>query len=71
MGETLNGASGLDIDAEKSIVEEKLDELRKDGVSEKETRVAMKELGIKRFVNLNYIFTTKRRELLMETIQFY
>ncbi|KAI6685294.1 hypothetical protein NL676_031207 [Syzygium grande] len=48
MGETLNGASGLDIDAEKSIVEEKLDELRKDGASEKETRVAMKELGIKR-----------------------
>ncbi|KAI4368716.1 hypothetical protein MLD38_017241 [Melastoma candidum] len=48
MGETLNGAMGLDIDEELKIVGQRLEELKRDGVPEKETRIAMKELGIKR-----------------------
>lgn len=46
MGETLNGVMGLDIDEENKIVGQRLEELKRDGVSEKETRIAMKELGI-------------------------
>ena len=52
MGETLNGVSGLDINIEKKVVEEKLNELRLQGASEKEITRAMKDLGIERFVKI-------------------
>lgn len=52
MGETLNGVSGLDINVEKKIIEEKLDELRLQGASDKEITRAMKDLGIERFVKI-------------------
>ncbi|KAI3411444.1 Fatty acyl-CoA reductase [Psidium guajava] len=69
MGETLNGVSGLDIEAERRIVEEKLDELRREGASEKETRVAMKELGIQRAKVYGwpntYVFTKAMGEMLV------
>ncbi|KAA8544229.1 hypothetical protein F0562_022241 [Nyssa sinensis] len=48
MGETLNGTSGLDIDVEKKVVEERLSELQAEGATEKEIRRAMKDLGIQR-----------------------
>lgn len=51
MGDTLNGAKGLDIDAEGELVAEKLQELRQGGASDKETMIAMKELGLKRLVD--------------------
>lgn len=49
-GETLNGVSGLDIDAEKTIVCKKLDELKEQGATERDVKIAMKNLGITRFV---------------------
>lgn len=54
-GDSLNGVPGLDVDAEKKIVCDKLDELREQGATEDDTKVAMKTLGISRFVNF-YIY---------------
>ncbi|XVF69147.1 hypothetical protein PTKIN_Ptkin11bG0057500 [Pterospermum kingtungense] len=70
MGETLNGVSGLNINAEKKIIEEKLDELRLQGASEKEITRAMKDLGIERariygWPN-TYVFTKAMGEMLVE-----
>lgn len=50
MGETLNGATGLDIDMEKKVIEQELNELQAEGATEEEITVAMKDLGIKRYV---------------------
>ncbi len=50
MGETLNGALGLDMEAEKKLAEEKVNELRANGSTEQEITLAMKDLGIERFV---------------------
>ena len=50
MGVSLNGVPGLDIDMEKKVVEEKLNQLREEGATEHDIKVAMKDLGIKRFV---------------------
>ncbi|KAM3291091.1 hypothetical protein P3S67_019380 [Capsicum chacoense] len=47
-GETLNGGSRLDIDAEKKLVEETLKGLQDGNATEKETTVAMRVLGIER-----------------------
>ncbi|XP_059430368.1 fatty acyl-CoA reductase 3-like [Corylus avellana] len=54
MGETLNGATGLDVEAEKKLVEDKLNEYRANGATEKEITIAMKDLGIERYVSSNY-----------------
>ncbi|MBA0609834.1 hypothetical protein Godav_010767 [Gossypium davidsonii] len=48
MGETLNGVSGLDINFEKNVIEQKLNELRLLGASDKDITQAMKDLGIQR-----------------------
>lgn len=55
MGETLNGTSGLDIDVEKKVMEQELNELQAEGATEDETNLAMKDLGLKRFVNIHQI----------------
>ncbi|EOY33482.1 Jojoba acyl CoA reductase-related male sterility protein [Theobroma cacao] len=69
MGETLNGVSGLDINIEKKVVEEKLDELRSQGASEKEITRAMKDLGIERARMYGwpnaYVFTKAMGEMLV------
>jgi len=49
-GVSLNGATGLDIDMEKKMVDEKLNELREEGATEHDIELAMKDLGTKRFV---------------------
>jgi fatty acyl-CoA reductase len=54
MGETLNGAPGLDVEAEKNLAEEKLNDYRAKGATEKEITIAMKDLGIERYVPSNY-----------------
>lgn len=51
-GETLNGASGLDIYAEKKLVDERLAELKAEGATDNEISVAMIELGLQRLVLL-------------------
>ena len=53
MGETLNGTSGLDINMEMKIVEERLSELRAWEATEGDITLAMKDLGIQRFDKLN------------------
>ncbi|XP_023894140.1 fatty acyl-CoA reductase 3-like [Quercus suber] len=47
MEETLNRTSGLDINAEKELVEEYLDKLRVHGATKEEITSTMKNLGIK------------------------
>jgi fatty acyl-CoA reductase len=53
-GDSLNGMAGLDINVEKKLVTEKLGELRDKGATEQEIKVAMKDLGITRFVKIIY-----------------
>lgn len=48
MGDALNGASGLDIDVERKVVEQELNELQAEGATEEAITLAMKDLGIKR-----------------------
>jgi fatty acyl-CoA reductase len=55
MGETLNGTPGLDVEAEKKLVEEKLNDFRAKGATEKEITMAMKNMGIERFAISNYM----------------
>ncbi|KAI8573487.1 hypothetical protein RHMOL_Rhmol01G0281400 [Rhododendron molle] len=54
MGETLNGAPGLDLDMEKKIMEERLIELQAKEATEQEINLAMKDLGIQSNNTLNY-----------------
>lgn len=55
LGDSLNGVSGLDINAEEKVVRDKLSELQQLGATEKEIKEVMKDLGISRFVkNLKY-----------------
>lgn len=49
MGETLNGTTGLDIDNEKRLVHEKLDQLRAAETPPETITQAMKDLGRTRF----------------------
>uniref|UniRef100_A0A1D1XLR3 Fatty acyl-CoA reductase n=1 Tax=Anthurium amnicola TaxID=1678845 RepID=A0A1D1XLR3_9ARAE len=69
MGETLNGVTGLDIDAEVKLVEQSLKELRSEESAEKGEKVAMKELGIKRARFFGwpntYVFTKALGEMLI------
>ena len=52
LGDSLNGVAGLDINAEKKLVTERLGELQEQGATEHEIKVAMKDLGITRFVKI-------------------
>ncbi|MED6151497.1 hypothetical protein PIB30_083078, partial [Stylosanthes scabra] len=45
MGVSLNGVTGLDIDMEMKLVQNKLNQLREQGASEHHIKLAMKELG--------------------------
>ncbi|KAE8720805.1 putative fatty acyl-CoA reductase 5 [Hibiscus syriacus] len=73
MGETLNGVSGLDVDVEKKIIEQKLNELRAQGASDTEISRAMKDLGIQRarlygWPN-TYVFTKAMGEMLVGEVK--
>ncbi|GKU93866.1 hypothetical protein SLEP1_g7425 [Rubroshorea leprosula] len=69
MGETLNGVSGLDIDAEKQIAEDKLNQLQAQGASPQAITQAMKDLGIQRANTYGwpngYVFTKAMAEMLV------
>ncbi|GLT63856.1 hypothetical protein SLA2020_363880 [Shorea laevis] len=73
MGETLNGVSGLDIDAENKIVEEKLNELQAQGASPQAITQAMKDLGIERAKTYGwpntYVFTKAMGEMFVEDLK--
>ncbi|WJX50076.1 alcohol-forming fatty acyl-CoA reductase [Trifolium repens] len=73
MGVSLNGVSGLDIDVEKKIIEDKLNMLQQEGATENDIKVAMKDLGMKR-ANLygwpnTYVFTKAMGEMLVGTMK--
>lgn len=73
MGETLNGASGLDIDVEKTVVAQELNELQAEGASEQAITLAMKELGIKRAKIYGwpntYVFTKALGEMVVQHLK--
>lgn len=50
MGDTLQGKNKVDINTEKQLVEQRLKQLVEQGCSEEETKHAMRDLGLKRFV---------------------
>lgn len=56
MGDSLNGVPGLDIDAENKVVHDKLNELREEGATADEVKMAMKDLGIDRFVKRSHFY---------------
>ncbi|KAL5131996.1 Fatty acyl-CoA reductase 3 [Glycine soja] len=72
-GDSLNGVSGLDIEAERTIVCDKLDELREQGATEREIEIAMKNLGISRAKVYGwpntYVFTKAVGEMLVEQLK--
>ncbi|KAL2331938.1 hypothetical protein Fmac_019519 [Flemingia macrophylla] len=72
-GDSLNGVSGLDIDEEKTIVCNKLDELRDRGATDLEIKIAMKNLGIARAQVYGwpntYVFTKAVGEMLVEQLK--
>ncbi|XP_047972725.1 fatty acyl-CoA reductase 3-like [Salvia hispanica] len=69
MGETLNGTHGLDIDAEKELVEETLKQFKVDNLDEDSVKSAMKDLGLLRARKFGwpntYVFTKAMGEMLL------
>ncbi|KAF6145844.1 hypothetical protein GIB67_028839 [Kingdonia uniflora] len=69
MGETLNGTLDLDIEHERKVVRETLDDLRAQGVTKEFERTAMKELGLQRARQYGwpntYAFTKAMGEMLI------
>ncbi|KAL7202218.1 hypothetical protein ACSBR1_033818 [Camellia fascicularis] len=69
MGETLNGAHGLDIEMEIKVVGERLRELREEEATDGEIKMAMKKLGIQRARKYGwpntYVFTKAMGEMLL------
>ncbi|WJX72802.1 factor arrest protein 3 [Trifolium repens] len=70
-GVSLNGVPGPDIDMEKKLVEEKLNQLQAERATEQDIEVEMKDLGIKRATQYGwpntYVFTKAMGEMLIET----
>ena len=54
MGETLKGGSYLDIEAELRLVDKKKRELRAEYATEEVEKLAMKRLGMKRWIHPNH-----------------
>ncbi|KAB1227268.1 Fatty acyl-CoA reductase 3 [Morella rubra] len=69
IGETLNGTLGLDVDAEKKLIEEKLTEFLAQGAPEEEITLGMKDLGLERAKRYGwpntYVFTKAMGEMLI------
>ncbi|KAL4611669.1 hypothetical protein ACB092_08G142300 [Castanea dentata] len=69
MSETLNGTLGLDIETEKRLAEEKVNDLRAKGATEEEITLAMKDFGLERARMYGwpntYVFTKAMGEMLI------
>ncbi|GAB2274629.1 hypothetical protein Dimus_009398 [Dionaea muscipula] len=69
LGDTLNAVAGLDVQAEKRLVEQKLNDLRNTGASDDSIKWAMKELGMERARKFGwpnvYVFTKAMGEMMM------
>lgn len=77
MGESLNGRPGLNIEAEMKLVEGRLKELCAYEATEREKTIAMKELGMIRYVRvcdliqiilISIIIKTKKKKNLVPSI---
>ncbi|CAI9105580.1 OLC1v1004528C1 [Oldenlandia corymbosa var. corymbosa] len=73
VGDTLNGTSGLDIENEKRIIDEKLKEFKAENATEKDVKLAMKNLGIQRARKFGwpntYVFTKAMGEMLLGNLK--
>ncbi|CAL0333982.1 unnamed protein product [Lupinus luteus] len=71
--DSLNGVPGLDIAVEEKVVLDKLGELQKQGATEKEIKLVMKDLGITRAKKYGwpntYVFTKAMGEMLIEKLR--
>ncbi|KAL1557630.1 alcohol-forming fatty acyl-CoA reductase [Salvia divinorum] len=69
LGDSLNGMLGLNIEKEKEIIHNKLQQLHNDGASEKQITMEMKDLGIERARKYGwpntYSFTKAMGEMLL------
>ncbi|XP_042066940.1 fatty acyl-CoA reductase 3-like [Salvia splendens] len=69
MGETLNGARGLDVDAEKKLIDDTLKSLKAENCSDDIIKSKMKDLGIQRARKYGwpntYVFTKAMGEMLL------
>ncbi|XP_062083102.1 fatty acyl-CoA reductase 3-like [Humulus lupulus] len=70
MGETLNGATGLDIDNELSLVQDKLKQLQALDLTHAQLTLAMKDFGLQRAKQFGwpntYVFTKAMGEMIIE-----
>ncbi|KNA14189.1 hypothetical protein SOVF_109850 isoform B, partial [Spinacia oleracea] len=48
MGDSLNGRPGLDIEVEKKLIDEKLDELKSKKTTAETTKISMRNMGLER-----------------------
>ncbi|KAL1349963.1 hypothetical protein AAHE18_07G192600 [Arachis hypogaea] len=69
LGVSLNGVLGLDIDMERKVIEDSLNQLQEKEATKEEIKVAMKDLGIKRANKYGwpntYVFTKAMGEMLL------
>ncbi|XP_042493651.1 fatty acyl-CoA reductase 3-like [Macadamia integrifolia] len=69
LGETLNGTTGLDIEQEMKLVQERLNQLGAEEVTQKAQTLAMKDLGLERARMYGwpntYVFTKAMGEMLL------
>ncbi|KAJ9128459.1 hypothetical protein P3X46_034992 [Hevea brasiliensis] len=69
LGQTLNGVSKLDIEEEKKLIDEKINELQAEGAPETMVKRAMKDMGNKRAKTFGwpntYVFTKAMGEMLV------
>ena len=52
MGKAKKGTTKLDVEEEKKLVKEKINELQSENVSEKEITAIIKDFGIERYIYL-------------------
>uniref|UniRef100_A0A7N0UA36 Fatty acyl-CoA reductase n=1 Tax=Kalanchoe fedtschenkoi TaxID=63787 RepID=A0A7N0UA36_KALFE len=73
MGEALNGTLGLDVDVEMKLVQERLQQLEDTKATEREIKIALKELGIERARKYGwpntYVFTKAMGEMLVGSLK--
>ncbi|XP_021716399.1 alcohol-forming fatty acyl-CoA reductase-like [Chenopodium quinoa] len=69
MGDTLNGRPGLDIEAEKRLVEDKLAELQAEGATADTIKLSMRDMGLERAKHWGwpnvYVFTKALGEMVL------
>ncbi|KAJ4967250.1 hypothetical protein NE237_019099 [Protea cynaroides] len=73
MGETLNGTTGLDIEQEMKVIQEKLKQLEDEEVTQKAQTLAMKDLGLERARKYGwpntYVFTKAMGEMILGNLR--